>query len=48
MSLYTVTHRTEQRTVKETALAHSSMAVYMWALERYGIGAITVKPAEEA
>lgn len=49
MRAFTITHTDPVGgTLKQVVLAHSSMAVYMWALERYGIGAITVRPGRNA
>ena len=46
MNTYTVTHCTEQCTLQETVLAYSGCAVLIWALERFGVGAISVRCTE--
>lgn len=50
MSLYTVTYRGKSSTDEQTVLAHCAMSAWLWMFHRHPeeMGAITVKPAEEA
>lgn len=45
MLAFTIKHISENRSITETVLAYSSGAAMMYAIDRFGIGTITVRRA---